>query len=523
MPRQSEEGALGSQVKGSLARSISLWRIVAVALAAALAATTMAPRSVAAGQSQPQGGPPPLPDPFPTPIETNRGVVAVQFVEFATIPNGGASGSEPPRMMLLVDEPGTRRMFVNTMQGVLYSLSYDGKAVTPYVDVNDPKWGNPVDARGNERGFHSFAFHPQFAQRGRPGYGKFYTWADTSNMTPAPDAKPSGEGHTHDTVLLEWSAKDASGTIYDGDAPREMFRVADPFPNHNGGQIAFNPLTRPGAADFGLLYVGLADGGSRGPGDPYGHAQNLASAFGKILRLDPLGRNSRNGKYGIPASNPFANDGKDETLGEIYAYGMRNPQRFSWDSKTGTMYVADIGDQIVEEISPVTRGANLGWNKWEGSYRYADRSVSLDHPRSEPGLTWPVVEYDHRDPLLPFNRFAITGVFVYRGTAIRQLQHLMIFGDNPNGELFYVDADHLPEGGQSAIRRIMFNDHGVSKTLLQLIREKNAIQGKEAALRADLRIGAGTDAQVFILNKHDGIIRLLVPDRASDAGPLRRQ
>jgi glucose/arabinose dehydrogenase len=496
----------------SVCRVNDVFRIAAVIIALP-AIMTMAPLASAAGQQR-QGGPPMLPNPFPTPIETIKGVVSVNFVEFATIPSGGASGMEWPRMMLLVDEPSTHKMFVNTMQGMLYSLSYDGKAVIPYVDINDPKWGNPVDARGNERGFHSFAFHPQFAQRGRPGYGKLYTWADTSNMTPVADAKPSGEGHAHDTVLLEWSARDASAMIYDGDPPREMFRVADPFPNHNGGQIAFNPLTRPDATDYGLLYVGLADGGSRGPGDPYGHAQNLASAFGKILRLDPLGRNSRNGKYGIPASNPFVNDGKDETLGEIYAYGMRNPQRFSWDSKTGNMYVADIGDQIVEEISPVTRGANLGWNKWEGSFRYADRSVSLDNPRSEPGLTWPVVEYDHRDPVFPLNRFAITGVFVYRATAIHQLQHLMIFGDNPNGEIFCVDADHLPNGGQSAIRRIMFNDHGTPKNLLQLIREKNAEQGREAALRADLRISVGARAQVFILNKHDGVIRLLVPDRA---------
>jgi hypothetical protein len=490
-------------------------RRLTIALFVALAANiAIAQQPPAAGQPQSQGGPP-LPDPFPTPIGATRRVILVGFVEFATIPTGGASGTEWPRMMLLVDEPGTRRLFVNTMQGMLYSISHDGKTVTSYVDINDAKWSNPVDARGSERGFQSFAFHPQFSRRGTPGYGKFYTWADSSNMTPVPDATPLGEGHTHDTVLLEWSAHDAAATTYDGSPPREMFRVADPFPNHNGGQIAFNPLTRPGTPDFGLLYVGLADGGSRGPGDPYGHAQSLASAFGKILRLDPLGRNSRNGKYGIPASNPFASDGKDDTLGEIYAYGVRNPQRFSWDAKNGTMYVADIGDQIVEEISPVTAGANLGWNKWEGSYRYANRSITLDNPRSEAGLTWPVVEYGHQDPILPFNRYAITGVFVYRDSAIRQLAHMMIFGDNPNGEIFCVDADHLPNGGQDTIRRVMFNDKGTAKTLLQLIREKNAAQGKEAAPRADMRMGMGTNGQLFILNKRDGIIRLLVPDRSA--------
>jgi len=470
------------------------------------------PWKVAAGQSTPQSvaAVQKLVDPFPTPIEANGAGVSVDFVEFATIPRAGASGTEWPRMMLLVDEPGTKRMFVNTMQGMLYSVSYDGKTVSPYVDINDAKWGNPLETRGSERGFQSFAFHPQFTERGTAGYGKFYTWADTSNMTPAADALPSGEGHTHDTVLLEWSAHEASRAAYDGDPPRELFRVAQPYPNHNGGQIAFNPFARPGTADFGLLYVGLADGGSRGPGDPYGHAQSLASAFGKILRLDPLAHSSKNRKYGIPASNPFAGDGKDDTLGEIYASGVRNPQRFTWDSRTGRMYVADIGDQVVEEISPVTAGANLGWNKWEGSYRYVNRNITLENPRSEPGMTWPVVEFDHTDPLL-VTRYAITGLVIYRGNAIRQLRNLMIFGDNPNGEIFYVDADKLaPGGGQGSVRRLLFNDKGTRKSLLQLIREKNAAQGSDAAPRADMRMGVGARGDLFILNKRDGVIREIV-------------
>jgi hypothetical protein len=308
-------------------------------------------------------------------------------------------------------------------------------------------------------------------------------------------------------VLLEWTARDAAAASYDGAAPRELFRVAHPFQNHNAGQIAFNPLARPGTPEFGLLYIGSADGGSGG--DPYHHAQNLASVFGKILRIDPLGATSANRRYGIPASNPWAGDGKPETLGEIYAYGLRNPQRFSWDEKTGALYVADIGQNIVEEISPVTPGANLGWNRWEASYRYANRSVSLDNPRAEPGLTWPVAEYDHRDPL--FGRAAVTGVYVSRRTTIRALENLLIFGDNPSGEIFYLNADRLPDGGQREIRRVLFNDQGTRKTLLQLIREKNASQGKDAAPRADLRMGTGPNGQLFVLNKRDGVIRLLVP------------
>lgn len=457
-----------------------------------------------------------LVEPFPERIGATRPLVTLDFVEFATIPNAGSAPTDWPRMMLLSDEPGTRRIFVNTMQGMLYAVSYDGKAVTPYLDLNDAKWGNPVDSRGSERGFHSFAFHPQFTSRGTPGFGKFYTWADTSNMTPTADFQPSGEGHTHDTILLEWSVRNPSSATYDGDAPRELFRVADPFPNHNGGQIGFNPLVRSGNAEYGLLYIGLADGGSRGPGDPYNHAQSLASAFGKILRIDPLGRNSKNGKYGVPAANPFANDGKDDRLGEVYAYGMRNPQRFTWDAKTGAMYVADIGDQIVEEISPVTGGANLGWNKWEGSYRYENRNISLDKPRSDPAFTYPVVEFDHVDPSM-VTRYAITGLVVYRRKEIKQLDHLMIFGDNPNGEVFYTDADHLPQGGQRTIGRVLFNDRGTAKTFMQVIRDKNMSQGQPPAPRADMRMGVGPNGQLFFLNKRDGVIRLAVPSRGKSS------
>jgi glucose/arabinose dehydrogenase len=445
-------------------------------------------------------------NPFPTPINTTDGVVVVNFAEFAVIPD--AAGGEAPRMNTLVVEPETRTLFVHTMRGAIYSVSYDGKKVLEYLDINAPAWNHPVNFTGSERGFQSLAFHPQFAQRGTPGFGKFYTHTDTSNMPEKVDFMPSGTGRTHDTVLLEWTAKNPAAAAYDGGPPRELFRAAHPFGNHNGGQIAFNPLARPGTPEFGLMYVGFADGGSGG--DPYNHGQNLNSAFAKILRIDPLGKNSKNGQYGIPASNPFANDGKDDTLGEIYAYGVRNPQRFSWDPRTGNMYVADIGQNIVEEISQVTIGANLGWNKWEGSFTYQGRTgVGLENQRGEAGLMYPIAEYDHRDPLL--TRAAVTGVYVYRQNAVKALSNKLIFGDNPSGEIFYVDADNPPKGGQDAIRRIMFNDKGTPKTLLQLIRDKNAAAGKPAAPRADLRLGMGPDGQLLVMNKRDGIIRVIVP------------
>lgn len=445
-------------------------------------------------------------DPFPTPIEATRNVITVGFIEFASVPDMDGVAA---RMMLLVDEPGTRRMFVNDMRGPIYSISYDGKTVTQYVDINATTWGVAVQSQGRERGFQSFAFHPQFNQRGARGYGKFYTFTDTSNIQPKADFVPGGGGRTHDSVLLEWTAKDPYAATYDGGRPRELMRFEQPFANHNGGLVAFNPLASPGSAEYGLLYVTSADGGSGG--DPLNTAQNLKSAFGKILRIDPLGSNSANRKYGIPASNPFVG-ARDGSLGEIYAWGVRNAQRIAWDPKTGNMFIGDIGQGTVEEISLVTAGANLGWNKWEGSFSFVSRSeVGMTNQRRDPEVTYPIVEYGHQDPLFG-RQVAVTMGYVYRAKAITQLTDKLLFGDMPSGEIFYINADSLPQGGQQ-FHRILFKNNSAAKTLLELIREKNARQGKTAATRADLRFGMGPDSQIFILNKADGTIRLLVPDR----------
>ena len=377
-----------------------------------------------------------------------------------------------------------------------------------YLDINDAKWGVNVNSQGNERGFQSFAFHPHFNQTGTPGFGRFYTYTDTGNTSAPADFKPGGGTHTHDTVLLEWTAKNPAAATYDGAPPRELFRLEQPFANHNAGQLAFNPLATSGSPDFGLLYVGVADGGSGG--DPLNLAQNLGSAFGKLLRIDPLGKNSSNGKYGIPKDNPYLSDNNPTTLGEIYASGLRNPQRFAWDSRTGNLFVADIGQNIVEEVSQVTKAANLGWNAWEGSYRFISRAaVSLEHPRSDPKITYPIVEYGQLDPLLQ-PQSAVTMGVVYRRKEIPQLSNLLLFGDNPSGEIFYVSADKLPAGGQDAIRRVLFNHKGEAKTLLQLIQEKNAAQGNPPSTRADLRFGEGPNGEIFILNKRDCVIRMLV-------------
>ena len=255
-----------------------------------------------------------------------------------------------------------------------------------------------------------------------------------------------------------------------------------------------------------MLYVAVADGGSGG--DPYNLAQNLGSIFGKLLRIDPLGSNSRNGNYGIPADNPFAADNNPATLDEIFAYGIRNAQRFAWDPANGTLFLADIGQNTIEELSLVTAGANLGWNAWEGSFRYASRAVSLANPRSDPAVTYPVVEWAQNDPLLQ-RQSAAAGLYVYRGDAIPQLANRVLFADQPSGEIFHIPADNLPDGGQDAIRRVLLNDGGQARTLLELIRQKNREQGRSRASRADLRFDGAADGRVFLLNKGDSVIRVL--------------
>ncbi|MQA89279.1 MAG: hypothetical protein GEU90_03445 [Gemmatimonas sp.] len=446
-------------------------------------------------------------DPFPEPIEATEDVITVGFEDFAAIPD---IDGEPARMMTMVDEPGTGRMFLSDMRGLLYSVSYDGQ-VAEYLNIDDERWEVSVESQSRERGFQSFAFHPQFNEPGAPGFGKFYTWTDTDNTTPDPDFVSGGGDDSHDTVLLEWTASTPDAATYDGDPPRELARFEQPFGNHNAGHLAFNPTASPDDPDYGLLYMGVADGGSGG--DPLDNAQKLSSAFGKVFRIDPLGSDSQNGEYGIPADNPFVGSAEDGTLGEIYAYGVRNPQRFGWDSETGAMYLADIGQNIIEEVSPVTAGANLGWNDWEGSMRFVSRSeVDDSDPRGDPDLTYPVAEFDQSDPILQPSCCAATGVHVYRDGDIDQLRDLLLFGDFPSGEIFYVSADDLPEGGQDPIRRVLLRgEDEEARTVLELIQETNRSQGREPADRADMRFGTGPNGQLFILNKQDGTLRSLVP------------
>lgn len=443
-------------------------------------------------------------DPFPDPIPVAEGVIEVDVVEFATIRD---VEGEPARQHTLVHEPGTDRIFLSDQRGIIYIVSGDGSAVTTYLDLHDSRWGVDVAAPWREMGMQSFAFHPQFAEPNTPGYGKFYVWTDTGDQDRDADFVPGGGDDTHDMILLEFTAGTPSANSYDGPPPRELARFEQPYPNHNGGDLAFNPLAEKGDADFGMLYIGVGDGGSGG--DPLDVSQNPESAFGKVLRIDPLGTDSANGEYGIPSDNPFVDD--SGTLDEIWLIGLRNPQHFAWDPKTGDFFVADVGQNTVEEVSRASGGDNLGWNNWEGSFRFTGSHVDVDNARGDPDMTWPVAEYDQQDALL-IERSAVTGLEVVRSDKIPQLQDRLLFGDLPAGEIFHVDANDLPDGGQEPVRRVLLDDgSGEARTLLELVEEKRKTQDRSSAGRVDLRLGPAPGGRIFLLNKHDGVLRLIVP------------
>jgi glucose/arabinose dehydrogenase len=199
------------------------------------------------------------------------------------------------------------------------------------------------------------------------------------------------------------------GDVIDEGSRRQVFGLPQPFSNHNGGNIAFGP--------DGLLYFGLGDGGNRG--DPDGNGQNTTTLLGSLIRIDPTADGSRS--YTVPADNPFTDD---DGRTEIWAYGLRNPWRFSFDRATGDLWIGDVGEGDIEEVDflpvdgtePGGRGANLGWNLVEGTADFAG-SAPPDH-------TAPVFEYSHDQ-----GNCSITGGHVYRGEAIPDLVGTYVFGD----------------------------------------------------------------------------------------------
>lgn len=277
------------------------------------------------------------------------------------------------------------RLFVVGQNGEIWVIENGVTLAEPFLDIQDQ-----VGASGNEQGLLGLAFHPDFETN-----GLFYI--DYTDLNG-------------DTAVARFSVS-ANPNVADASSEAQLLLVSQPYPNHNGGHLEFG--------SDGFLYIGLGDGGSGG--DPRGNGQSLVTLLGKILRIDV----NSGSPYAIPADNPFANGGG---LGEIWAYGLRNPWRFSFDAATGDLYIGDVGQGQWEEIDfwPADGGggANFGWNIFEGTHPYEGA------PPAGANLIPPVAEYAHGSGC------SVTGGYVYRGALMPEWQGIYFYGDFCSGEVF---------------------------------------------------------------------------------------
>ena len=301
------------------------------------------------------------PTDFPDPASFQWELVAGGFARPLDIQNAG---------------DGSGRLFIVEQAGVIRILLNGALLETPFLDITDR-----VASKGNEQGLLGLAFHPDFA-----GNGFFYVnYTETGG----------------DTVIARFTA---AGDAADPNSELRLLGVQQPFPNHNGGGLAFGP--------DGYLYIALGDGGSGG--DPQGNGQNLGTLLGKLLRIDVNGGSP----YAIPADNPFGN--------EIFHYGLRNPWRFSFDPLTGDLWIGDVGQGAWEEIdflpAGTPGGVNFGWNLFEGMHEYIP-GAQLENHRP------PLFEYDHNEGC------SVTGGNVYRGS-MPEWQGVYFYADFCNGKVW---------------------------------------------------------------------------------------
>ncbi len=373
----------------------------------------------------------PLADPILAPIPVAPIKLSLKTVMTGLVsPVTAAVAPGDDDHLYVVDQPG---------QLWRVDVSRKGGAATLLLDLSSRliTLGLFPPLNYDERGFLGLAFHPDFKQNGR-----FYTFtSEKLNGKADFSTLLAGDVANCQSVLTEWRVlgqdrndRDGGTFTVDLSSARELLRIDKPEFNHNGGTLAFAP--------DGLLYISLGDGGQANDGGvghvPGGNAQSLTpgNVLGKILRIDPTGRNSANGKYGVPAENQFA--GKGQGAHEIYAYGLRNPYRMSFDSQKGTLIAADVGQNSIEELDVIQKGGNYGWPIKEGTFLFDPGGtpvanvgfVYADSPGQPAGFIDPIAEYDHRDPGDKFEtRVAIVGGYVYRGHNIEDLRGHYLFGD----------------------------------------------------------------------------------------------
>ncbi|HSW66495.1 MAG TPA: PQQ-dependent sugar dehydrogenase [Bacillota bacterium] len=297
------------------------------------------------------------------------------------------SGFAAPTAIASPSQVSDSRLFIAEQAGVVRILDHSGKTEpTPFLDISSKV------LHSGEMGLLGIAFHPQFATNG-------YVYADYITKEQS-------------TVVARYTAKNG---VADPASEKILLKVAQPYGNHKGGNIQFGP--------DGYLYIPFGDGGSGG--DPENRAQDKLTYLGKILRIDV----NHGDPYSVPSDNPFAHEAGSKP--EIWAYGVRNPWRISFDRLTGDLYIADVGQSKTEEVDFQKKGdkggQNYGWRCFEGSGSY-NSSGNCQGLQATP----PVFEYAHTD-----GRCSITGGYVYRGSAEPALAGKYFYADYCGGQLYY--------------------------------------------------------------------------------------
>jgi glucose/arabinose dehydrogenase len=427
-----------------------------------------------------------LSNPIPATVPLSNLIVGLEQV--TQIPNS-SDVAPKARITKLSYQPNTGDLFINDLRGKLYKLK-DNKPVV-YIDIAKlrPKF---IKEPGLATGFGSFAFHPDFAKN-----GIFYTtYTESTGSGKSDFSYADSITVAMQWVLTEWKTKNIRADTFSG-ISRELLRINMVTGSHGVQEITFNPLSKPGDSDYGMLYIGVGDGGCVQMGYPF-VLNGKKSIWGSILRIDPLRRNSANGQYGIPIDNPFAKDRNTNELREIYAYGFRNPHRITW-SKSNRMLACNIGQANIESLNLIKPGHNYGWPIREGSFAfdpYGDLNKVYPLPPNDSiyKITYPIAEYDHDDGL------AISGGYEYWGAKIPLLNGKFIFGDIPTGKLFYIEMADIKQGNLAQIKELKISTNGATKALSELCGNS----------RVDLRFGRDAKGEIYILTKADGKVYKIV-------------
>ena len=314
---------------------------------------------------------------------------------------------------LVQPDDGSGLIFVTEQRGVIHAFAPNQpqQGAHVFLDITDR-----VNRGGNEEGLLGLAFDPDYRNN-----GCFYVYYSAANPRRS--------------VVSRFSLDQRIPAIAARQSEVVIMEVGQPFSNHNGGQIMFGP--------DGYLYIGLGDGG--GAGDPQRNGQNLGTLLGSILRIDVSGL-SASGDYEIPSDNPFVDTAG--ARGEIWAFGLRNPWRFSFDTQTGLLWAGDVGQNTWEEIDIIVKGSNYGWNTMEGFHCYSQPGGC-----EQSGLALPVVEYDHSEGC------SVTGGYVYRGDKMPLVRGYYIYGDYCSGNIWALRYD-----GNAVTQNVLLAKSGLSIT-----------------------------------------------------------